>query len=418
MPSQPWRPCFSFWWPCGSGQAGLGSGSIAALATFSVLAHALNLALVIALPLLLTQQGWPVRKIVGSALVFGAMTFAITFGAYSFARANGIDAAVGTSYIEFYAGAESGNSLSPGDLLPAVGVIGSTVVAANSVFVYEEVRDFLTTSYPGNAIADEITMGATSPSWLRFLAPVLWLGTLTAFATLLWKIRSARFASWKTGYTLYLWLGVYLAIVLIGRGVIQPEVWLLALVPLWAIVVGAMRRVELNGALPWLVVAMLAANSVVNGFVPVYLGDNRVESFSDWPSIHVSQGDLILTADSASTARYLAYQTPAHTAHIGVGPPERALENIQLLGDMIATGSTTTEIVAALDSRGLIEGYKPISQETADLYITRDLFDPPEWLETARPASADALRSLGEQLGHLFVAVDGTDLYQVRVSDD
>jgi hypothetical protein len=391
---------------------------IATLACISILTHALNLALVIALPLLLTQRGWPRLKVLSSALLFGTMLFAITLGAYSLARANGFEAAVGTSYLGFYGGAESGNSLSPGDLIPAIGLIGSTVVAANSVFVYEEVRDFVTTSYPGNAIAEEVTMGSTSPEWLRFLAPVAWLGTLIAFTTLLWKLRKSGFASWKTGHTLYVWLGAYLAIVLIGRGVIQPELWLLALVPFWAIIVGGIERVGLEGALPWLVVATLAANSIINGFMPVYLGDNRLEAFSEWPSNHVSQGDLILTADSASTARYLAYQTPAHTAHVGVGPPETALENIQLLGDMIAADLTTAQIVEGLYSRGLIEGYKPISHETATLYITRDLFDPPEWLETARPESADALRSLGERLGHRFVEVDDTDLYLIRVTDD
>ena len=388
---------------------------IAALACISILAHALNLALVVALPLLLTQRGWPGLKVLASALLFGTTLFAISFGAYSLARANGIEAAVGATYMEFYAGAESGNSLSPSDLIPAVGIIGSTVVAANSVFVYEQVRDFLTTSYPGNAIADEVTMGSTSPEWLRYLAPVVLLATLIALTTLLWKLRKSRFASWKTGYTLYVWLGAYLVIVLIGRGVIQPELWLLALVPFWAIIVGAMERVGLSGALPWLVVGTLAANSLINGFMPVYLGDNRLEAFSQWPSSHVSQGDLILTADSAGTARYLAYQTPAHTAQIGVGPPERAVENIQLLGDMIAAGLTTAQIVEALDSRGLIEGYKPISHATANLYITRDLFDPPEWLETARPESADALRKLGERIGNRFVEVDDNDLYLARV---
>ena len=313
-------------------------------------------------------------------------------------------------------GRRVGKRLSPGDILPAAGVIGSTVVAANSIFVYDEVRDFLTGSYPGNAVAEELTMGATSPEWLRYAAPVVWLTTLTALAILLWKLRRASFISWRSGYTLYIWLGVYLGIVLLGGGVVQPEVWLLALVPLWAIVVGAMQRVAMEGALPWVVVISLAANSIINGFMPVYLGDDRNEEFAQWPSSTVSQGDLILTADSAGTARYLAYQTAAHTAHIGVGPPQRALESIELLGDMIADGLPTGQIVEALDSRGLISGFKPITQEPANLYITRDLFDPPDWLETSRPASADALRSLGERLGDLFVEIEGTDLYLMRVT--
>jgi hypothetical protein len=393
-------------------------GAIAILASVSILTHALNLALVLALPVLLVQVGWPRPKIIASALLFGTMMLAITFGAYSFARANGIPAAQDTTYMQFYAGGESGNRLSPEDLVPAVGAMGTTVVAANSLFVYGEVRDFLTGSYPGNAIAEELTMGATSPKWLGYLAPVVWLTTLTALAVLLWKLRRARFTAWRSGYTLYIWLGAYLAIALLGRGVIQPEVWLLALVPFWAIIVGAMQRVTMSGALPWLVVISLAANSLINGFLPVYLGDNRNEEFAQWPSSHVGHSDLILTADSAGTARYLAYQTPAHTAHIGVGPPQWALENIELLEEMIAQGVPASRIVETLDSRGLISGYKPITQEPGELYVTRDLFDPPDWLETSRPASADALRSLGRRLGHLFVEIEGTDLYLMRVADE
>jgi hypothetical protein len=391
---------------------------IAALACFAVLAHALNLALIVALPVLLIQRGWQWHRVIVSAAVFGTAMVAITLGAYSLARANGIDAALDTSYIGFYVGGESGNRLALGDIAPTIGIIGSTVIAANSVFVFEEVRDFLTTAYPANAIADEVTMGATAPEWLRYLAPVLWLGSLIALAVLLWRLRSARFASWKDGYTLYIWLGAYLAIVLIGRGIIQPEVWLLALVPFWAIVVGAMQRVDMRGKLPWVVVAFLAANSVVNGFMPIYLGENRLEEFARWPISNVSQGDLILTADSSSTARFLAYQSPAHTAQIGVGPPEMALENIELLGEMIERELTTAQILKELDARGLIEGFKQISEQAGTLYITRDLFDPPSWLEAARPESADALRALEEQIGHLFFAVDDSDLYLVRATDD
>ncbi len=173
-----------------------------------------------------------------------------------------------------------------------------------------------------------------------------------------------------------------------------------------------MERARVSGAVPWIVVVALFINSLVSGFFPLYLGENRHAILGAWFVENASPGDLVLTADSAGLARYLGYRSEAHAAHIGI----HSAEDVPLIGDLIERGATTREILVTVHDRGQVSGHKAITGVDGRLFVTRDMFSPPSWLEAANPEAAKALRALGTQVGDRFEAVPGT-IYLVRVTD-
>ncbi len=164
---------------------------VALLATLAVLAHSLNVALVFVLPFLLIQLGWQRSKILLAGALFGVVLVAATYGAYAIARGQG-GGMLSTTYIDFYT-QTTGSAPAPGlsEVLRGVVALGSTIVAPNSLFSLESIRDAVAKGFPRNASDDEFAMGATAPAWIRYLGPLTMTSALAGLAMLIWRIRSS-----------------------------------------------------------------------------------------------------------------------------------------------------------------------------------------------------------------------------------
>lgn len=390
----------------------LGVTIVALLATTSVLAHSLNFALVLVLPLILHQRGWRSSRILLAGALSGVLLFGATYGAYEMARAKGVNSAVNNTYAGFYASPGTGSVTAPTEIASGLAVLGTTIVGVNSLFSFELVRQTLVNQFPRNAIDDEFVMGVTTPAWVRYVATLTLAAALTSMAALIWRLRFARVLSWQNGFVILAWLGCYLAILLLAGGLAQPEVFILMLTPIWAFIVGAFGRLERSGQLLWVVAGTLAVNSFASGFLPLYLGENRQEALGTWMVEHAAPGDLVLLADSAGLARYLAYMSAAHVVQIGIHS-----EEIELVAELVETGATTQEILVALHDRERVSGYRPLDGTEGRLFVAADMFSPPRWLESSKPASAEALRVLAASVGNRFEKAAGTDFYFVRASD-
>lgn len=392
----------------------LGVSIVSLLATTSVLAHSLNFALVLVVPLLLRQRGWRGSQILLAGALSGVLLVGTTYGAFEIARAKGVNSAVDSTYAGFYSSSRPGGATTPTAIASGLAALGSTIVGGNSLFSYEPVRQALANQFPQNAIEDEFVMGVTTPTWLQYVALLTMASALVSMAALLWRLRLARILSWRSGYILLAGLGAYLAILLFAGGLAQaqPEVLILLLMPFWAFVVGALGRIERGGWLLWVAAGTLVVNSFVSGFLPLYLGENRQKTLGAWLVEHAAPGDLVLLADSDGLARYLAYMSPAHAAHIGLDG-----EDVELVAELVEGGATTQEIVVALDDRERLSGYRPVVGPQGRLFFAADMFSPPRWLEAANSESAGALRALGTRVRDNFENVVGSDYYFVRATD-
>src|SRR5690606_27606987 len=242
-----------------------------------------------------------------------------------------------------------------------------------------------------------------------------------AIVALLWKLIRAGANAQKPKVSLapaILWCTVYGAVVLRGGVVSQPEAWALFPMALWSLVVGMTVR---RGVTSWQlagVPATLLLATVIAGLLPLYTGTDRLAEASEWLTAETREGDLVLTADSAGLARYLAYESPAHAAHIGYqGRDEVGAEMIEHMSSLLAENAPALAFVEYLASSGSIDGYHPVGDQPGRLFITADVFDPPDWLRSAKPLATQALIEMGQEHGDLFRPVDDDPNTLIRISD-
>ena len=125
-----------------------------------------------------------------------------------------------------------------------------------------------------------------------------------------------------------------------------------------------------------------------------------------------------LTAYSAGHARYLAYESPPHAAHKGYqGRDEVGAAMIEHMSSLLAENAPAMAFVEYLASSGSVDGYHPVGDEPGRLFITADVFDPPDWLRSAKPLAAQALIELGREHRDLFHPVDADPDILVRIGD-
>lgn len=392
--------------------------ALGALATFAILGHTLNAAVVAATAYLLVKRGWSVRLLAITAMTGVVMLVPSLWVGYQTSLDQDAPTASEAGFIGFYTGEGLVSEVNLGDAIPAIGVIGSLVVASNAVFLYEPTRQLLIDTFPGRALADEIYMGQTAPEWLNWMAPVALAAVLTALVVLLLQLHYPSMVKNVDGRFLLIWIVLYSAIVVLGGAVTQPEVWLLLLVPLWALVVIGLRRRPPSSSFLTIVVLAIAFNSLIGGLMPVYTGQYRQADLTAWLEGNTSESDLVLTADSAGLARYIAYNRPPHAGHIGGrGNPARTLEAISEVATLVSRGATTHEILLRLEDENLLSGHRTIDKANGHLYLTTDFFDPPAWLATAEPEAALMLSDLEGELGPFFEDAPGSDFYLIRSRD-
>jgi hypothetical protein len=381
---------------------------LALLALLSITGHLLNIALVLALPYLLYKRGWSLRLIGLTAAIGAVLLVPTLWGAYQFDATHHQEQASLGGLGSFYTGTESSSDLSASDLVAAVAVISSLVVGTNWVFQHEPLRDLVSGVLPGHAVQDELYMGSMAPGWVKWAAPLALLLLSAAVYLLLRAPRSTPIAAPGEGRFLIFWIAAYLGLTGVAGSIVQPEVWLLFLVPLWLSIVFLLRKLTLPSRSLVLVAGALFLSSLVGGLLPVHLGGDRQADSSAWLADHTTAADLLLTADSSGFARYVAYQRPPQVVYLAHS------DYIESLKELILEGETTSEIaVAAREERRLL-GHQPPHEGDGDLYVTRDVFDPPDWLVRSNPVAAAALIDLGAEVGHLFTPVEGSDLYLVR----
>ena len=392
----------------------VGAATLAVLAVAAILGHSLNASIVIATPYLLLKRGWPIRHIVAAAVLGLALLMPILFGVYRYSVDDALGRAEDPGFAGFYLGKGTRFDLRPLDIVLAVGVAGSLIIASNAVFLYEPARDLITELIPTRALSEELYMGATAPEWLGWIAPVSMAVAVVSLVALVRRLDPASAIRSTDGKVLVIWMTVYSFIVIVGGNLTQPEVWLLLLIPFWGLIVISLRMRSVSSGLLLLVAGSLALNSLLSGLLPLYTSSDRQSDLTIWLESNADQSDLVLTADSAGLARYIAYQLPPQVAFIGgrVG----AVDEVETLWDMIIDRATTREIISYLDDRRLLSGHRRPPASDGNLYVTRDFFDPPSWLEAANPEVAQMLAEMSQQYSQVFQPVDGSDLYFVRLT--
>jgi hypothetical protein len=340
----------------------------------------------------------------------------ILFGVYRYSVDHDIAGAPETDFATFYIGDGTQADTRPRDLILTVGIVGSLIIASNALFLYEPVRALITEILPTRALTDELYMGATAPEWLGWIAPVSMAAALVSLVALALHLELVGSFRSTEGKFVIIWMTVYSCIVIVGGNVTQPEVWLLLLLPVWVLVVLSLPVRLVSSRLLLLVAGSLALNSLISGLLPLYTSDDRQANLTVWLESNTTTSDLVLTADGAGLARYIAYYHPPQAAHIGGrSAANGAVDEVETLWDMIIDRVPTREIIGYLGDRELLSGHRGQPAGDGNLYATRDFFVPPSWLEAANPDVAQTLAEMGKKYSHMFRPVDGSDLYLVRI---
>lgn len=125
----------------------------------------------------------------------------------------------------------------------------------------------------------------------------------------------------------------------------QPELWLIALIPIWLFVVAAASRVQ------WTTLGVVAfailVHNMVGGFLPLHLSSDRQAEAAKVVSSQIEPGALLLTADSSGFARYLDYNTEAEVVHIGLDPDALRAVGSALETEKPATCFPTASAIAS-----------------------------------------------------------------------
>lgn len=265
---------------------------VIALSVVALLGHLVNIALVlVAVPVLLWRRGQP-----------------HVLGWYLFAA---VPASLGLLLLAL----GSGPPIQPAvvqDLVRLPVGIGQSVVAANGLLGLPGAADFVSRVFGGRDLTAEVVLAQASAgllAWAAALTLVTLLATALVVAAALARGRqhADSLGLWVFGS----WLAAYaLPAVLQERG--NPEMWIIATVPLWGLVICLGQRC---GPQPprsaYLLATVLLVHTVVAGLLPVHSRDDDVNYQSSlYLREHAPAGSLVVTNDNQVLTRYLRYELP------------------------------------------------------------------------------------------------------------
>jgi hypothetical protein len=227
-------------------------------------------------------------------------------------------------------------------------------------------------------LADEIYAGAHAPAAIGWVAPVTL--SLLLLASVWFVLSSkrqresgARSAALTLGAT---WLLLHLLIGILFSPPGQPEVWMLALLPGWLLVVCLL--VPVKGTfrpLVAVVIALFAHNLIGGLWVYCNPEGDRGRAKGGWLVENSRPEDAILTADSPVFARYLRYWAPAQVFDL------QHLRN------------------------ELRESWPRVQAAQGTVFATDDVFRPPAYYRVLRPVESDSLIAFGSEIQGNFSRV-------------
>lgn len=212
--------------------------------------------------------------------------------------------------------------LKPGTVGKAVVGLGQCVLSANFVFAYGAVTERLQALFPYRVFAEEMFAASQMPFWLKAIAPLTFVfaltGLLATAAFLLFNALRRRVFD-RTFLVLLLWLGgtVFPTLMLEPS---NPELWILALAPLWMLFLRLATALNPPGrtvVLFALVIGLLGLHSVVAGMGSVRYRDGDYNfRKAEWVLRHAGEDDVVNTADSFVFTFYLNYWSPAEIRNV------------------------------------------------------------------------------------------------------
>ncbi|MCX7007870.1 MAG: hypothetical protein NTY53_11600 [Kiritimatiellaeota bacterium] len=361
-------------WLAATGAPKLANVMIGAiLAALACLMHLLNiLPALAALPLFYLLQR-RIRDAVRHVLLAGAVTGAVYLAIFGSQVVTEI----------FSAGPDQPEGgLHAASLAKGAVALTQNITAGNFLFASEKFQHALTELFPYRALERQIFTGQHADA-LSSTVPYVTLALLLLAGVALLVARrrvppSAPDAAFKI--SVGVWFALYAAVVLVTEPG-GPENWVMALPPLMLLVaatlfapLAAAGRV----ALPLAFVALLGLHNYFGAFrlLADEEGDLAARK-SAWFIQNATGTDLILTADTFETVRYLAYYGHSDIIHLIYGVNE----------------STEPQFLADLkNDRGRV-------------FATADVFDLPASLQRRFPRRAEFLKKLGHELAPAFAPV-------------
>ena len=216
----------------------------------------------------------------------------------------------------------SEGGLQPGTIGKAMVGFGQCILSANFVFAYETVAEKLQALFPYRVFTEELFAAAHMPPWLKAIAPVTFVfalaGLIGAAGFLFFNGLRRRVFSW-TFFVLLLWLGGTMFPTLLLEPS-NPELWILALAPLWAVFLWLAATLHGSGKamrLFALMVCLLGAHNLVAGMGSMRdrEGDYNFKK-AEWVLRQATPNDVLNTSDSFVFTFYLNYWSQAETRNI------------------------------------------------------------------------------------------------------
>lgn len=237
--------------------------------------------------------------------------------------------------------------------------LGHSLVAGNFVFGEPRIADALRSLFPARMLDEELFLGQAIPvGWRQAAWATLGLAAAAAAAAIgsaaiaMRRRRAgpgrAEFQGLETGeagsskdWKLALgsaacWFGAHAALLLwMEPG--NPELWVMALPPLWMAVGAAAEGCALPATHLGAAVVALGLHNWVGGLSPLRRADGDYNAARAAAVVAIAQpGDTIWTAGGTVFARYLRYQTQAAVVDLWAdpAPPMPAAGRALVLGDV------------------------------------------------------------------------------------
>ncbi len=210
--------------------------------------------------------------------------------------------------------------LQPGTIGKAVVGFGQSMLSANFIFAYGWLAEKIQAMFPYRVFAEELFAAAHMPAWLKAVAPftfVLALGGMAGVAATVFRPRLFnRSLVWSL-----LWLGGAMMPTLMLEPS-NPELWVLALAPLWAVLLGLAAARQRVGFIMVVVVLMGIHNIVAGmGSIRDREGDYNFKK-TEWVLGQAGTGDTIHTADSFVLTFYMQYWSDAEIRNVNTQKPK------------------------------------------------------------------------------------------------
>ncbi|HEY5653424.1 MAG TPA: hypothetical protein VIR63_03530 [Pontiella sp.] len=290
-----------------------------------VLVHLLNLVpLLLVIPLF-----YLLRKEPGKAFFHGGLSGVVVVLGYGIC-ANGI--VLGELGAQHHP-LEGGIGVS--NLVRAVIAFGQTMVSGNFLFGFQRFQEMLSGLFPSRMLAEEFYMASKMPRWIPLCGII---SLITVFVTGAWICGKAIFecggvtlnsktskdepaarASGSNPFILscLVWFILY-AVAVIRTEAGSPELWVLALIPFWLIVVPLLKT-RMAGVM----VGALFFHNLVGGLIPVYSqeGDYHVAK-GRWLVENAAANDAILIDYEPIMIFYLDYFTKAEILNSAEHDPD------------------------------------------------------------------------------------------------